>query len=321
VSYESLKASLATCKNITSDNSTVTVCLAARAAGGGVPTLHRLQLTDDLADSFRTAAVEELRALHSGVDNGDVDLKRYDASIPVDRHEIEVHTPADGTPQRAVIEALDDLKELRRFDADTKTINNLIFHVVAIQRARQAPIYLFRKYSKAKELGRSKKLVTLFSDGTFDRITEPVFIFDDFVDCIWIDGQMMILNKDNFHRIFQFFTEVLKHAQRTLDEIKAVIPIENVDRFEQDCKRNAIILVKLRGIAQRDYLATLTLSHLRKKISSLDLPVQVSGKGAQSKLVYDPKHKWIFIRLLDDGFLTSDMTGTNYEVTGKRSLA
>ena len=30
--------------------------------------------------------------------------------------------------------------------------------------------------------------------------------------------------------------------------------------------------------------------------------------------------KWTFLRLLDDGFLNSDMTGKKYEVTGKRSL-
>lgn len=315
-----LKTALADCASISATNATVTVCLAARSAGSTMPGLHRLQLSSALAASFLSTAVATLRELNDDIAKGDRTLETYDAGNVPDKHEVEFHTPPVGSTQETVVKALGTLQQLPVFDGKAATINNLVFHVIAIQRTGQSPIYLFRKYSKTKELGRSKKLVTLFSDGSFDKITEPVFIFDDMVDCVAIGGHMTVLNKDNYHRIFQFFTEALQHAQKTLSQIQSAVPIENAGQFEADCKGNALILVRLRGIADRNYFPSLTLAILEKKIKSDNLPITVSGTGKNKKLVYDPQHKWKFLRLLDDGFLNSDMTGKKYEVTGKRSL-
>lgn len=315
-----LKAALAACVSLSPANATVTVCLAARGSGGTMPSLHRLQLSTALAESFLLTAADTLRELHHDIAKGNRTLETYDAGNVPDKHEVEFHTPPAGSTPEAVVKALSTLQQLPVFDGKAATINKLVFHVIAIQCTGQSTIYLFRKYSKTKELGRSKKLVALFSDGAFDKITEPVFIFDDMVDCIALGGQMAILNKDNYHRIFQFFTAALQHAQQTLTQIQSAVSIDNAAQFESDCKSNALILVRLRGIAERNYFSSLTLATLEKKIKADGLPIQVSGTGKNKKLVYDPQHRWKFLRLLDDGFLNSDMTGQKYEVTGKRSL-
>ena len=285
-----------------------------------MPSLQRLQLSSGLAETFLLSAASTLRQLHEDITKGDRTFEAYDAGNVPDKHEVELHEPPPGSTIEAVVEALSTLHQIPVFDGKSAIINKLVFHVIAIQRSKQSPIYLFRKYSKAKELGRSKKLVTLFSGGTFDKISEPVFIFDDMVDCIMLDGQMLIINKDNYHSIFQFFEMALKHAQETLTEIQTVLPIDNAAKFEADCKNNALILVRLRGIANRGYFPSFTLEALEKKIKEDNLPIKISGTGKSKKLIYDPEHKWKFLRLLDDGFLNSDMTGKKYEVTGKRSL-
>jgi hypothetical protein len=110
------------------------------------------------------------------------------------------------------------------------------------------------------------------------------------------------------------------HAQQTLTQIQSAVPIDNAAQFEADCKGNALILVRLRGIADRNYFPSLALATLEQKIKSDNLPIKISGTGKNKKLVYNPQQKWKFLRLLDDGFLNSDMTGKKYEVTSKRSL-
>lgn len=315
-----LVAALADTASLAASNAAVTVCLAARSAGGAMPSLHRLQLSNELATSFLSGAATALRELHSDLANGDKTLEIYDPANVPDRHEVEFHTPPSGSTPAAVIQALKTLQQLPVFDGNAATINCLVFHVIAIQSIGQPRVYLFRKYSKRKELGRSKKIAALFSRGTFDRIKDPVFIFDDMVDCIAIAGQMIVVRKDNYHSIFQFFDEALKHATQTLSQIQTALPIENVAQFEADCKGNALILMRLRGIADRNYFPSLTLAVLEKKIKADGLPIQISGIGKNRKLVYDPRYKWKFLRLLDDGFLSSDMTGRKYEATSKRSL-
>jgi len=37
-------------------------------------------------------------------------------------------------------------------------------------------------------------------------------------------------------------------------------------------------------------------------------------------VVYDPKNKWVLLRLLDDDYLWSMLTEQSYEVSGKREL-
>lgn len=295
----------------------VTVCLASRRANQA-PTLHRLQVTNDLAASFLLSAEDKLRKLNSGVANGDIDLKNYDAAVPQDRHEVEVHAPAAASTQVVVTTSLANLAQLPVFDGDDRIINKLEFYVVAVQRTGLPDIYLFRKYSKTKELGRSKKLITFFADGTFDKISNPIFVFDEYIDAVWIAPDMAILNKDNYHRIFNFFAEVVQHATTTLTAIQAAVPIENAQEFVADCTRNALILTKLRGISQRNYFGQLNMDMLAGIIAQYNLPIAIRGQGVNRRLVYDKQHKWKFLRLIDDGFLTSGMTGTNYEVTGKR---
>lgn len=311
----SLRAALPGCTNLA--GATVTVCLASRRSNQA-PALYRLQLSDDLAASFLIFAEDALRKLNSGVASGDLDLQNYDAAVPQDRHEIEVHAPDDASTQSVVVNSLSNLAQLPVFDGDNRIINKLEFHVIAIQRPGEPDIYLFRKYSKTKELGRSKKLITLFSAGTFDKITDPVFVFDEYVDVFWISPDMVIVNKDNYHRIFNFFAQVIQHANDTLTAIRAAVSIQNADEFVADCTRNALILVKLRGISQRDYLAELNMDMLAGIIATYNLPIAIAGEGVDRQLVYDKQHKWKFLRLIDDGFLTSNMTGNNYEATGKR---
>ena len=316
----SLTAALAGCASITTANTTVTVCLAARGVGEPMPTIHRLQLSSDLARTFLSTAIATLRELRDGIDSGDNTLEMYDPGNVPDKHEIEFHTPPEGSTPEAVVRALATLQQLSVFDGQMTTINKLAFHVIALQRNGQSPVYLFRKYSKRKELGRSKKLMALFSGGSFDKLTDRVFVFDNEADCISVDGYMVVLNKDNYHRIFRFFEEVMQHAQQTLAQIRGALPIENARQFEEDCQRNALILVRLRGIADRNYFSSLTLARLEKKIKDDHLPIQISGTGKNRRLVYDSQHKWKFLRLLDDGFLNSDLTGKKYEATSKRAL-
>lgn len=303
------------------DGATVTVCLAARTNPHEPPSLHRLQLSDDLAETFLTSAADMLRMLGHEVANGDKVLVQYDAATPSDFHEVEVHDPPEESIQRAVIADLAELVNVPMFDGENRTIDKLVFHVIVIQRRRQPDIYIFRSYSRTKELTRSKKVVTIFANNVFDAMRDPIFIFDNKADAVWLNNTMLVLNQTNYHRIFQFFEEVLRHAERTLDDITQAIPIENADQFVADSRRHPIILAKLRSIAQGHYVGALTVAALERKIRNHELPIEVRGRGANKRLVYDRTLRWVFLKLIDDAYLNSDMTNARYEVTGKRVRA
>lgn len=127
-----LKAALAGCVSLSPANATVTVCLAARGSSGTMPSLHRLQLSTALAESFLLTAADTLRDLHHDIAKGNRSLETYDAGNVPDKHEVEFHTPPAGSTPEAVVKALSTLQQLPVFDGKAATIDKLVFHVIAI---------------------------------------------------------------------------------------------------------------------------------------------------------------------------------------------
>ena len=79
-------------------------------------------------------------------------------------------------------------------------------------------------------------------------------------------------------------------------------------------------MAKLNNIASKQYLKQIKMADIKKVIEEFDLKIKTIHKGRKEMLVFDPADKWAILRLLDDDYLGSVMTGQNYEVTGKREL-
>ena len=48
---------------------------------------------------------------------------------------------------------------------------------------------------------------------------------------------------------------------------------------------------------------------------------RIEEVDGREMIVYDPKDKWVLLRLLDDDYLWSTLTEQGYEVNGKKELA
>ncbi|HFD87405.1 MAG TPA: DUF4868 domain-containing protein [Gammaproteobacteria bacterium] len=170
------------------------------------------------------------------------------------------------------------------------------------------------------ELGRSRKFAMVMRKGQYDRCEDNLFLFDRGVDCVIRDGYLFVFGKDKFQKIFQFYETLIKTAKATLKTIKAHIPIDDFPAFEAACEGHLQKIAKLKNIASKPYLKDLTLRDLKKAIKKYKLPIKTTGTGDDEKLHFDVSDKWAILRLLDDDYLESVMTGNQYEVNSKRSL-
>src|SRR6185503_13920015 len=196
---------------------------------------------------------------------------------------------------------------------------SLRFYVIVVQLGKADPIYLFRSYTSKKELGRSTFFGALLSGGQFNRVRQPLFLFDHFIDCLSCRSDMFIFQKNNFQTIFRFFELVAQTAQATLETIKARIPISNFEGLEEASQSNIAMLTKLKNIAGKPYLERITMKDIKKVLKAFPkLQVKITRENGKEKLLYDPTDRWAILRLLDDDYLNSIMTGQHYEVTGKR---
>ena len=298
----------------------VTVCLASSLKDEVMPRFERLLLSDSLTEAFRSVAAYTLAHHKREHSNGNLVLRSYAVESKPDSYEVE---HLDLSAYESILEQtspLSALADLEVFQADEKFISGLRFYVITVQPPSGDAVYFFRSYTPKKMLERSRLFGIVFSQGVFDRMTEPMFLFDHYIDCISHNGIMFIFKKENFYEIFRFFALIRKVAKETLDTIKATVPILNFDEFARDCEGHLAKLEKLRNIAAKPYWGKITIENIKKVIERNTLPVKIAQTDAGEMLVYDPSDKWVLLKLLDDNYLWSLMTEQSYEVTGKREL-
>lgn len=301
------------------DNCTVTVCLGSLSKNEEEPRLEQLQLADDLAEEFAKSARGTVERYSELGKNDELVLRQYDAGSKPDSHEVEYLDLADHDSVAAQVNSLASLAQIPVFKIDDKFMAGLRFYTIAFQCGKTPPLYFFRVYTPKKELSRSRMFAALFTEGAFDRIKSPLFLFDHKVDCVSYDGTMYIFNKHNFEKIFRFFELIIKSAAQTLATIKAHVPIANFDEFEQACSGHLQMQAKLKNIAGKPYLKNLKMAHIKRVLKEFpDLGVEIKKQNGKEMLWFNPKDKWAVLRLLDDDYLGSVLTGEKYEVTGKR---
>jgi hypothetical protein len=295
------------------------LCLASAGADGGGPTYQRLMITDNVAAEFQRVVANLLATRARRLDQGNFAIRPYDAVSKLDSHEVE-HLDLRKYPRvRRQIQGLRQLRRLPRF-SHADGANALKFHVIVVEPDGDEPGYFFRSCGPRMELRQSRKFALLFANDHYDLFREPLLVFDRGIDCFCRGDDLYILHKGRFEAMFGFFDEVREAASRTLETIRSTIPIQNFEELEAACLGHIQMLRKLKNIAARPWLSRITMDDIRHVIGDMGLSLQVRRQAGKEVLTFDPKNKWEILRLLDDDYLKSVMTGEKYEVNSKRTM-
>jgi hypothetical protein len=315
---ESWEAKLCRVLDTKLEKCTVSVCLAQVETNNPIPSFKILQISSDLALTFKRIFEIFCKKWRGAFDSHNAKCHQYEPDSKPDSHEIECINIKEHILIEKQLEPLRSLADLAIFNQNL-TLGQLHFYVIIVQPEHGEPIYLFRKYNKSKELSQSSKFVAIFQDGHFDRVRKPIFLFDQIIDCVVVEKTIFIISKTRFQRIFRFFDLVKKHADKTLEQIQVTIPISNFADFKEACQSDQLMLSKLISIGNKTYLSAIKIENLRKVIELAELKIEIVSTEAGEALLFDRKKKWELLKLLNDDYLKSDMTGRLYEVSGKRS--
>lgn len=301
-------------------SSLTNVCLASNGGENSLPIYQVINITDNVASEFQAVVGDVLKKLRRNVDNGNFSIRSYDAISKLDQHEIE-HVDLSSYPhvQQQLI-GLADLSQLRSFSQNDKDASALRFYSIVVEPDEGDPIYFFRSCSPKMELSQSKKFAIIFSKGNYDTFDESLFVFDRGIDCFCCGNDLYVLNKGRFEIIFQFFDEIKEAASETLETIRSTIPIHNFEELEASCLGHIQMLKKLKNIAGQPYLNRITMTDIKKVIKEMGLSLKVKEYDGEEKISFDSNDKWEILRLLDDDYLKSVMTGEKYEVNSKRTM-
>lgn len=281
-------------------------------------TLERVNIADDVVGDFYEIA--------RGTTTRDADRRFVDYTPGFGLRNDELaylevrgaEAEAGAAAIAAVADVICEVDALNAFAADPELVAHPRFYAIVLQGNGECAVF-FRIYSPQRELTRSRSLALIGTQGQYDRVRDPVFLFDPQFDCYVWQQYAFIRSVTQFQRLFGYFERLRVAAGEVVDAIANRIPLANLDAFRTAVVGQEQMMSKLAQVAQKPYFAAITLEDLRRAIDEFALDVQIDG---QDRLVFEsaPDKRWLIPNLLDDDYLGSVMTDLKYEVNSKRQV-
>lgn len=293
--------------------------VAQARARDGQPEARVLALADDAENFFRSvissAVVDQLPGSS---------LKALDPVYKPEKEVIEWAPAAEVEAIQLALTRYINLSPLAPFQPNDKAyIRRLRFWVGVLTGSQGRQAHFFRAFSSASELQRKRGAAMVLRDGSFTKVDEQIFLFDDSIDCFVFEGFLFVLRKHDYRRIFDQLDAVRRRARLAAAALHAKVPIANFDEFEKACTTQAGLADKLIAVQGRDYFDRLSYTMLKPVIDEFELKIPVETLNGTTQLVFQtgPDHRWQILRLVDDDFLKSSMTEHRYEVNSKTDSA
>lgn len=304
------------------EDANLQLCLASIQDEDEPPALQKVQMSQEVANEMRLSGSRKIRHYRKKFQAGDLRVLAYDPAAMNRDDEIEFLVIGEIDDVASQVNPISNIAALEPFTASDEFIDGLKFYTL-VYTIGENTFYSMRSFTKARELGRSSVLGLRFSDAIFNKLKEPTFLFDSNIDCLSANGVLFILNKNNFQQMFHYFEKVIAAGKAALKTVSERISIKNFDSFSRLCTGNLNMMAKLKNLASKEYLDSLSMDDIKRVIHSFNLPATIVEEDGQEKLLFDPqsKDKWLLLRILDDDYLGSEMTKLKYEANSKRAVS
>jgi hypothetical protein len=250
---------------------------------------------------------------------GDWSLRKLDPVYKPDVDTIEWAEAADIETVNFAVDQFSNLSPLAPFRPGDDAYKKRLSYWVCVLSSGDQQAFFFRAFSAAAELQRKAGTALTSRDGTFYKVDEEIFVFDERIDCFVFGGYLYVIRKSEFRRIFDQLDQVRRAAKRAAGKLHARVPIANFDQFANACAAQAGMADKIIAVTSRDYFDRLTVDLLKPVIAEFGLGIPVTTSDGQEQLLFqtDPERRWRILKLVDDDYLRSSMTNHRYEVNSK----
>lgn len=233
----------------------------------------------------------------------------YDPDTNIDRN---IVLKIAKTEVDLVEEYLEKLESLQQSDSKKLKQKNLWGYIVYFN---DIDLYMFKKTSSGKVTLKSKGILNaVISDGVLNAVENDLISFDDKVDCLLFKDDILIFNKHNFEKVFDFFDKMFEIVKDKINDLKNKGYVKDTDNLFLNCKNDARKIKKLRTILKSEALNSIK----KEKFSSIN---EEFGLGLSfdddGNIEVDEEKSWQILALLNDDYLNSGLTELNYEAQGK----
>lgn len=213
------------------------------------------------------------------------------------------------------------------FDGAKDFVDSLRFYIISADLGGET-LHAFRLVSPKIELGRSRRFAIVGGrSGAYDLADDKTFLFDDGVDCLQWKGWLYILHRTQFQQIFDYYQVMERQRDRALEGLEKLRLVDRVDDLHTDsdgiAQKTKLAHIAEGPLIQQDALPEGFWERAEEVVELFDLPIRVVGEGDEKQFVYNAKHLWQLLHLLDDDYLVSPMapqpTSKGYLALHKRA--
>ena len=312
------KSILADLETFLSGHLTLEAATVARPGRGSpTPEARAMSLAGSAEQFFRDVVDTQVRAPLS---DSAWTLKQLQPTYKPDPDEVEWEDASKIDEVVYATTKLANISALGPFDpSDEEYKRRLSYWAVVLTDGQGKQAFFFRSFTAAAELKRKRGIALINRSGSFTRVDDAIFLIDDDLDCFVFDGFIYVLRKRDFRRIFDQIAAVLKKAKVAAGELHQRVPIANFADFEKACSSDSRLADKLLSVRGRDYFSQLNYQMLQPVINQFNLTIPTRTMNGQTQLVFEPEPAGRFriLKLVDDDYLRSSMTGHGYEANSK----
>lgn len=294
---------------------------------------------DDPADFYNTRELnlqaqlsDDLRAITKSVAESalEKELIPHELGHSPQDHELSYLRLPEHPDVEAAIEFLTRVEAAQTFYEDEAFAETIDFYTL-VPTYRGTNAAFFRKPATKRDLAvdstrRTGYRAVLGEANRYEEFDRKVFRFDGKIDFFVWEEVVFISSNHKLRQILGRFEAVRQqvdsHSQDLSRQLPEGIQIGNMEDFRDACKRDGRLASKLARVSQREYWSEVTRDDLENAIREYRLDERGKIEYSDGTLKYSssPQQRYTLLKLLDDDYLGSVMTGEKYAAGNKRRL-
>lgn len=211
-------------------------------------------------------------------------------------------------------------EEIEVFNFDSDRLEDVKAFLIKLSSVDHS-IVLYKKHSHLNLLRQSKVFYFVKDDEKFAKPQEGILRFSFTIDFMKVDDEILVYDISCLEREFKFADIIINNAQIRLDTISALNFVENFEELQElaneksGAKKVLSIKTDSRVLTlEFDLIKTFVQNHpyLKRRLKFNDDETMFRFHSKISRIY--------FIDLLNDNFLTSDLTSVFYKTKAKAEM-
>jgi hypothetical protein len=225
---------------------------------------------------------------------------------------------------RQLLDDSSDLASLPLFDPQATRLAYLGLAAVRVE-TDDLKVILVQSLSKGQVVARSTKVGVVIHHGVLDIPDGEIIMLSSNFIAVLTDQFVFFRNRKTFQQIFGLMEVMRQQAAATFADVTSQLRIDGLDQMRAAVTGAPAMLGKMASIQRKldqypKYREALTMPKLAAFVGKHpECGVEIAGEGEDAQFIFhtDPQRRFKILKLLDDDYLTSELTTLDYEANSK----